>query len=1109
MPHRISIWELAALACVLVMAIPGLPMGQGASPSGIPDTPTGALRAVGGPEPGGEATPPPPPSTPSVGATLDLLNNTLSTGNFIPVNGDGLTSAAFDPQTGDLYILSTNEPGVLVVNATTYQWTGGTRLGFSPEDILYDPEDQELYVSSVANNYVSLLNPRTLATVGQIILAQCPAQMLYSGVVHEVDVENQCSDTISVLNASTNVVGATWSLPSGPGDMAVDPAHNTLLIAAGGFVTVLNETNGAQVAHVGLGSSYIESMVVDPRVNRAFLDNELYGNTTVLNTTTDQTLGFSIPASAAGGLGVDPTQGRLFVSMYSSVLVYNTSTLAFMGFFPSGPFPSLCYVTPPDERLFLLYSQYANLSVDSTATGTVLAPSIGLGVSPWQLATAPRGGTLFVMNNDGQNISLVNLTTDRVTGWITSIQDPADPVLNPTTDEVYVTGTGPTENLFALNGSSGAIDSSHSLPGVGPLAYDPNNRDLYTLHDNYPFGFVTVTNTVTWSSVATIAVGASPVSLAYDPSNQEIYVAEETYGNVSVISTENQSVVATIHTNSPWLSAIAVDSMDGKVFVTNDVLGEVFVINVSMNAIVATLPVGISPDSVTYDPGDGQVFVANAASNTVSVINPANLSETSTFPVGLTPAALDYDVSENAVYVADSTSGSISIVNVGPGVPRITSFTATPSVTDVGRNITFRATVAFGSPPYSYSYSGLPSGCLSANASQISCVPDAPGSSTVQVSVTDQQGIIASSSVSVGVNADPFVVFLRASPADLTVNTSTGLRVLASGGTGNFSYLYSGLPPGCAASSVSQFTCTPDAAGSFLVGVIVRDTLGVPASSNVVLDVNIAPMVAGLAASPSTVEVGTQTQFLASVVGGTGPLSYTYLGLPTGCTSEDTPALHCTPTGAGGSMVRLVATDADGVQAVAFVELSVDSRLGLVSASITPGVISLGSTVNILFVVQSGVGPLRYVYSGLPPGCSSVDASQFFCLPNRTGSFVVTMSATDGEGVSVTGTQTLEVHPSPSTGNPFGASLTSGDITDALLAVAAVEAVTIAVLVLRHRRGKEPPPAPVIEPPPLVDPLPGWFLPSSPAESPAPRIRAGAPTRPVGSHPSGSKGKLK
>lgn len=67
-------------------------------------------------------------------------------------------------------------------------------------------------------------------------------------------------------------------------------------------------------------------------------------------------------------------------------------------------------------------------------------------------------------------------------------------------------------------------------------------------------------------------------------------------------------------------------------------------------------------------------------------------------------------------------------------------------------------------------------------------------------------------------------VSLSASPDPLTLGSSTTLTATASGGTPPYTYVYSTPPPGCKGQDLSSVPCTPNATGTYVIGVNVTDS---------------------------------------------------------------------------------------------------------------------------------------------------------------------------------------------------------------------------------------------------------------------------------------------
>jgi PKD repeat protein len=83
--------------------------------------------------------------------------------------------------------------------------------------------------------------------------------------------------------------------------------------------------------------------------------------------------------------------------------------------------------------------------------------------------------------------------------------------------------------------------------------------------------------------------------------------------------------------------------------------------------------------------------------------------------------------------------------------PSITAFTASPTNLSVGEKVTFTVLTNGGYGALSYSYTDLPVGCRSTNATFLACTPTASGNYNVTVTVTDHAGQSTTAKVSITV----------------------------------------------------------------------------------------------------------------------------------------------------------------------------------------------------------------------------------------------------------------------------------------------------------------------------------------------------------------------
>jgi hypothetical protein len=349
-----------------------------------------------------------------------------------------------------------------------------------------------------------------------------------------------------------------------------------------------------------------------------------------------------------------------------------------------------------------------------------------------------------------------------------------------------------------------------------------------------------------------------------------------------------------------------------------------------------------------------------------------------------------------------------------PVPPSIDSFIASPGAMTLGDTTILNVTATGGTGTLYFDYVGLPSGCSTLNVTHLPCNPSITGTFVIRVYVNDSFNDSATATTPLTVNPAPAITSFVATPSTVLTGNIAYLNVTASGGTGWLSYAFAGLPNGCLTSNVSSLACIPTVIGNYTLRAYANDSTGASANLSTTLDVRGMIAITALSASPNPVTIDHTTLINVTAVGGTGTLGYDYVGLPAGCSSTNTVSLACAPSASGTFHVRVFVNDTAGHSSSSAITLTVNpASVPTITAFVaTPNPVGVNHQTHLNVTVSGGTGALKYVYTGLPQGCSTDSTASLACTPWAAGTFIVRVFVNDTASHSASGTTTLTVNPS-------------------------------------------------------------------------------------------------
>ena len=987
---------------------------------------------------------------------------------------------------------------VLLFNNATAQFVGTVPNLANASALAYDPANGFLYATLPANNSVAVYNPSTRSWVEPALrVGVDPSAIILDPKTNELFVANQGSSNLSIISGSTNrIVGSGVAVGQSPVALADDPYAGVILVA--------NE-NSSNVSSVNISSHAIRSLLV-------------VGNPT----------GLAYSAVSGNLLVTIPSR--------PIAVLLNASTLAVLTTANTGSGASSVATVEDGSAFAVSNGPLDSIDTFNSSSGTTMNLSIPVGVGPTQVF-CPFGSETYTWAVSSRNVTETPLTRSyAATGWTgetgsTSLNgsfaglayDPAldrvyaadvipgavavlngstfltaappirvpnhpiDLIFDAATSTLYAAGVG---SVISINSSSDTIvgQSAVSAGVYFDVLVDAHDGKVWAINNRSGLTAFAYPGPLGAGQVVGIAKGNATLSgMTLDPSNGDLYIADRSNNTVAVVNASTGTVLNDSVDAGAEVTSVAYDPVDQTVYALGT---EVTLIDPSANNRVRPTPVVIpvhgGSNGIVYDPSREFVYAltilgAPALGGNVTAIDGSSIgasyaSSTSIpvgqLPVAAIPVALPGPSSPgfSDLWVSNLFAGTINVIGSDP---QISSFLATPSAVDAGHPVQFVVVPEGGSSPLSIDYSGLPSGCSSADTWTLNCIPtDSPGTFTVNATVTDGLGFSISSSAELTVYASPAISVDIApsgpgsepgSPGTWDVGESLTATAAVTGGSGAVSYNWS-FGDGSGSTAASP-TFTFGAPGNYPVEVTATDALGGVAVGSSLVTIVAVPSVAIRTSTPVT-DRGFPMTLAPNVTGGdfaangSIPASWSF---GDGTFENSTGPVDHVWEAAGTFTVSLTVTDRIGNRASVSTSVVVEPALSggatYSDLNTTHSTAWVGDTFAFVASPSGGDAPYTVVW-GFGDGTNATAPSieHAFAEP---GTYNVTFQIRDELGAVVRGSWSISVIAAPN-GSPSGSSGGSSTFnwTDLALGLVVGAAAGTTVVYLASRSRRRPPPTP-------------------------------------------------
>ncbi len=515
------------------------------------------------------------------------------------------------------------------------------------------------------------------------------------------------------------------------------------------------------------------------------------------------------------------------------------------------------------------------------------------------------------------------------------------------------------------------------------------------------------------STAATIAT----VSDAETPAGSLTVVATNVPANITVNGLTNTdgsitANIAALCNATAGANTVSLTVTDGNGLTSTVNLTVEVAVNVGPTLTYANQTVApngtltINPATVPGDNGSIASIVVQSQgtfTGTVSVNSSGVISIGSAAPVGT--HTLSIRAMDNCGAITDAgftlTVGcpTISVMN-----PATTTGTVNAAFSQ-----TFSQTGGGGATTFSLNSGTLPTGLTLATNGTLSGIPAQTGTFPITVKATDGSNCVGIGATYTLVIGCQTIIVTNPATTTGTVNAAFSQTFTQTGGVGATAFsLNSGtLPTGLTLSANGTLSGIPAQTGTFPITVKATDgnnCVGIGATYTLVIGCQTI-IVTNPAITTGTVNAAFSQTFTQTGSLGATTFSLNSGTLPTGLMLSTGGVLSGTPTQAGSFLITVKVTDANGCTGTSATYALVIACQTITVTNPATSTGAVNTAFSQTFTQSDGIGTTSFsTVSTLPTGVTLSSGGVLSGTPTQTGSFPITVNATDSNGCMGTGT---------------------------------------------------------------------------------------------------------
>ena len=262
-----------------------------------------------------------------------------------------------------------------------------------------------------------------------------------------------------------------------------------------------------------------------------------------------------------------------------------------------------------------------------TVIGSGLVVSAA-GLLPRSILAQPATTPLAIVMNSGEaSVSVIDMTTRKVTRTLPTLREPSHWALSPDRSKLYIADASGNA-LFIVDPLTGTALGHKTIADPYQLGYTPDQR--YLVINALRLDFVDIYHASDLSLAKRLSVGSMPSHLDFSPDSRW-----------SFNSMQDSSTLVSIDlaTLTPrWEAKVGrtpagVLWHDGKVLVC--IMGEDHIAQVDpqTGTVLQRIRTGVGPHNIFRTPDGGTIYVSNRIGGSLAVLDAATLALRRTYPL--------------------------------------------------------------------------------------------------------------------------------------------------------------------------------------------------------------------------------------------------------------------------------------------------------------------------------------------------------------------------------------------------------------------------------------------------------------------------------------------